>query len=256
MASTAQDWAASRSKSDNTGGVSDEKCFWTAAEKLQPNITIAGYWDTLQKSCDQWSIDVSVAPFWQAVKDRQPAWSNEFHRNTSGALLSSSVIPSFNGKKVRRIKEKLLHVAKVESLMDEKVDTIVPNIQLGTDGPVVQSFIFFSPTYIGEVRLIQGQHDFDIAIKESIANYRINIGEHHIVRNAAAIEQAKGKGEEPPAEDKTIYQKATVTLHHGAIGLITIINYFGDQRDRWLEKVTTTLPIKVLKSSRLGWEKR
>jgi hypothetical protein len=141
-------------------------------------------------------------------------------------------------------------VVKAETFMDEKIDTIIPNIELGTDGPVVQSFVFFSPTYIGEARLIQGQHDFDVAIKESIGNYRINIGEHQIIRNVAAIEQAKGKGEEPPAEEKTVYQKATVTLHHTIVALITTLNYFGDQRDRWLEKVIRTIPVKILKSSR------
>jgi hypothetical protein len=52
---------------------------------------------------------VSVGPFWREVKNRQPTWSNEFHRKTSGALLSSSVIPPFVGKRVKRTKEKLLH---------------------------------------------------------------------------------------------------------------------------------------------------
>lgn len=109
MASTAQDRASSQPQPEKGGGASDEKCFWAAAEKLQPNISIAGYWDTLQKNCEQWAIDVSVSPFWQAVKDRQPGWSNEFHRKTSGALLSSSVIPSFVGKRIKRIKEKVVH---------------------------------------------------------------------------------------------------------------------------------------------------
>jgi hypothetical protein len=141
-------------------------------------------------------------------------------------------------------------VVEVETLMDEQIDAILPNIELGTDGPIVQSFIFFSPSYIGEARLTKGQQDFDVAIRESIANYRVSIGEHQIVRNAAAIEQAKAKGEEPPAQEKTVYQKATVTLQHTIFGLVTKTNYFGDQRDRWLEKVTTAIPIKTLKSSR------
>jgi hypothetical protein len=140
-------------------------------------------------------------------------------------------------------------LALPQDLLDEQIDAILPNIELAADGPVVRSLIFFSATYIGEVRLAAGQEDFDVALRDSVANYRINVGQHEVIRNTAAIEQAKSKGEQPPAPEKTVYQKATVKLQHSVFGLITIINYFGENRDDWLKKINTNIPIEILKRS-------
>jgi hypothetical protein len=133
-------------------------------------------------------------------------------------------------------------------LLDEEIENVLPNITLGTDGPIVQSIIFFSATYIGEARLIDGQEHFDVAIRNTVANYRIQLGRHEIVRNAAAIEAAKAKGEALPAADKATYETAVIILRH-SIALVTEINYFGQNRSEWLKRVNALIPVQILKWS-------
>jgi hypothetical protein len=140
-------------------------------------------------------------------------------------------------------------LALPEHFLGEQIDTILPNIELAVDGPVVRGLVFLSATYIGEVRLAAGEQDFDVALRDLVANYRVKVGQHEIIRNAAAIEQARSKGEEPPAPEKTVYQTATIKLHHSIFTGVTTINYFGDKRDKWLEKIKSNIPIEVLKRS-------
>jgi hypothetical protein len=87
MATTA-DERTSKQAHSTTVSLSNQKQFWEASRKIQPDSALAGYWDALQKNCDQWAVELSVAPFWKAVKERQPTWSNDFQRKTSGALLA------------------------------------------------------------------------------------------------------------------------------------------------------------------------
>jgi hypothetical protein len=96
---------------------------------------------------------------------------------------------------------------------------------------------------------MDGEEHFDIGLRDSVANYRLQIGRHEVVRNTAAIEAAKAKGEQPPGPEKIVYQKAVVTLQHTAFGLVSAINYFGDNRDEWLKSVKANIPIEVLKRS-------
>ena len=96
-------------KSDAPKIGSDKKRFWDASEKLRSELRVAGFWDALEQNCKQWADDVTVSPFWKAVKDRQSIWSNEFQRKTSGALLANPGIPPFVPKTINRAREKLLH---------------------------------------------------------------------------------------------------------------------------------------------------
>lgn len=105
MASTA-DQPASDQDCANVP-LQDRTRFWAAVDKLRPEIALAGYWEALQRNCDQWATELSIAPFWKSVRELQPSWSNDFQRKTSGALLAGPQIPDFVGKKVDRIKEKL-----------------------------------------------------------------------------------------------------------------------------------------------------
>jgi hypothetical protein len=145
-----------------------------------------------------------------------------------------------------RIQEAL---RRPEAVLDEEIEAILPNIVLGTDGPIVQSVIFLSKTYIGEARLMDAEENFDIGLRDSVENYRFQIGQHEVVRNTAAIESAKAKGEQPPEPEKIVYQKAVITLQHTALGMLTAINYFGDKREEWLESVKVNMPVEVLKRS-------
>lgn len=136
-----------------------------------------------------------------------------------------------------------------QGALDEEITEIVPNIELGIDGPIVQSIIVFSASYIGEARLSDEEENFDFAIKDTIASYRIQLGKHEVVRNAAAIEAAKAKGEELPAAEKTIYQTGVVTFLHLPFELTTVINYFGQNRTEWLKRIKTIVPVTILKRS-------
>jgi hypothetical protein len=107
MASTPQERLAD--KTDTSSIRSDKKRFWDASEKLRSDLAVAGFWDTLEQNCNQWADDVTVSPFWKAVKDRQLTWSNDFQRKTSGALLANPGIPPFVPKTIKRAREKLLH---------------------------------------------------------------------------------------------------------------------------------------------------
>ena len=108
MASTPDDQTF-RKPADAGLALSNWKPFWEVSQKLQPDLANAGYWDALQKNCDQWADDLAICPFWKEVKNRQPTWSNDFYRKTSGSLLGNPGIPNFSSKKVKRVREKLLH---------------------------------------------------------------------------------------------------------------------------------------------------
>ena len=140
-------------------------------------------------------------------------------------------------------------LTRPQSLLDEEIEVILPNIELAADGPVVRSLILLSRSYIGEVRLTGELEDFDFGLRTLLGNYRVSIGQHEVVRNAAEIEQAKSRGEEPPSQEKTVYQTATVTLLHTmfVMGMTTKMSYFGDKRDEWLKRIKTNIPVDTLK---------
>lgn len=138
-------------------------------------------------------------------------------------------------------------------LMKEPITAVLPNIELGADSPVIRSVVFLSESYIGEAILAEGIEEFDLALRSVIANYRFNIGTHEVIRNAAAIEQAKSKSEKPPPADKLVYETATITLRHSysSLGLATKLNYFGDKREEWLKHVIAHIPVDILKGALL-----
>lgn len=140
-------------------------------------------------------------------------------------------------------------LARPQRLIQEEIEVIFPNIELGADAPVVRSIIFLSHSYLGEARLAEGKEEFDMLLRTQISNYRISIGQHEIIRNAAAIEQARSKGQEAPSPDKMVYQTATVSLFHSVGGLpfATKINYFGNKCDEWLQRITDSIPVAMLK---------
>ena len=142
-------------------------------------------------------------------------------------------------------------LAPPESMLIENIERIVPNIELATDGPVVRSILFFSESYIVEVQLGDGKQDFDVALKNTVGNYRVSLGHHEVIRNAVAIEQAKTKGEPLPDPEKFVYQMGTIQLRHSAINCVTTISYFGNNLKEWIKAVTSAVPIEILKRSSL-----
>jgi hypothetical protein len=84
-----------------------EKSFWDKCTLFRKEIGVPGFWANLEKNCIQWADDISVSPFWKAVKDRRPSWSNDFQRLNRGSLLTRSDIPPFTGKDMKRIREKI-----------------------------------------------------------------------------------------------------------------------------------------------------
>ena len=108
MARVAEEQSSAKQADSPAIRLSSQKEFWEASKKIQPDVAIPGYWDALEENCQQWATDLSVAPFWKAVKERQLTWSNEFQRNTSGALLARPGIGDFSAKRSKRVKEKLV----------------------------------------------------------------------------------------------------------------------------------------------------
>ena len=89
-----------------------ESDFWNRCGDLRPELTVPGIWTCLEENCCQWASEVDVSPFWKAVIDRQPAWSNEFTQQTAGGLLMSAELPKFLGKGEERIRSKSFDCAR------------------------------------------------------------------------------------------------------------------------------------------------
>ena len=82
---------------------------WERCAKIRPEILVPGYWDALQRNCEQWADEISVCPFWKAVKKEAPAWGKAFAEKTGGGELSAQPdLPTFLGKGSKRIKEKIV----------------------------------------------------------------------------------------------------------------------------------------------------
>src|SRR5687767_14453636 len=78
-----------------------------------------------------------------------------------------------------------------QRLLPEKIDRITPNIELDSDGPVIRGVFVFTDSYMAEIRLEEQGEDFDAVLKNTVSNYRLQLGQHEVIRNAAAIEAAK-----------------------------------------------------------------
>ena len=143
-----------------------------------------------------------------------------------------------------KVKDKLTLPMK---FLAEEITHIIPNIELAEDGPVVKSLICLTSSYVGEIRFLDSSEHFDFALKNTIVNYRIELGDHTIVKNSIAIEQAKQKETPPPEPDKVVFQKAEVTLlHQFGTSFATTLNYFGNERDSWLESILLAVPLRIL----------
>ena len=136
-----------------------------------------------------------------------------------------------------------------QRMLKEEIEYIIPNIELASDGPVVRAIFMFTANYIGEARLSEGSEYFDVMLKNTVVNYRVSLGRHEVIRNAAAIEAAKAKNEVPPAPYKVVYQKAEVVLSHSYSNFTSEINYFGNDLDAWVESVESVIPVSILKVS-------
>ena len=134
-----------------------------------------------------------------------------------------------------------------EVFLDEPITHLLPNIEFAADGPVVASVLFVSASYIGESRIVKDGSNFDILIKKSIGNYRIQTGKKEVVRNAAAIEHAKAQNAPVPQADVVEYKTAVLELTHNLQQFTTEVSYFGDSREDWLRQVKLMFPVKLLK---------
>jgi ppGpp synthetase/RelA/SpoT-type nucleotidyltranferase len=76
-------------------------------KEVRSEISIPGYWETLEANCKQWAEDISVGPFWSEAQQKLEAWIAEYRNKTSGALLIKPGLPKFQGKTAKRIKSKL-----------------------------------------------------------------------------------------------------------------------------------------------------
>lgn len=76
-------------------------------ERVRPEISIPGYWRTLEENCSQWAKEISVGPFWSEASKKVVTWVAEYRSETGGALLARLGLPNFEGKSANRIRGKL-----------------------------------------------------------------------------------------------------------------------------------------------------
>lgn len=98
-------------------------------EKARPEISVPGYWQTLEDNCSQWAKEMSVCPYWNTAKEKLPHWASEYRRSTGGDLLAKPGLPDFIGKSCDRIRSKLYQ--------DHRRKKVDPTKALPPGGPPV-----------------------------------------------------------------------------------------------------------------------
>lgn len=75
--------------------------------EVRHELSIPGYWQSLEENCAQWAKEVFVGPFWNEASQQLVNWIGEYRSETGGALLGQLGLPKFQGKSAERICSKL-----------------------------------------------------------------------------------------------------------------------------------------------------
>lgn len=123
-------------------------------------------------------------------------------------------------------------VERVLALVPEKVQAYIPSLELGSDGPRMESVFLVTESYLAEVHLQSLGVDFDVIRARTIGNYRIHLYDH-LVKTSDGTE--------------VTYEVATIALlHHLGSNFGSRIKYVGPNRQAWLQLVLHALPISLL----------
>lgn len=119
------------------------------------------------------------------------------------------------------------------ALCPEDITSIIPSIELGTDGPVLTSLFLLSARYLGEVRLDEAAQTFDFLGLNTVRNMRFELSEH-------VMESVDGTS--------ASYQVAEIHLLHGLTVncFESLLSYVGDDRESWLRLVADAIPVSLV----------
>lgn len=118
-------------------------------------------------------------------------------------------------------------------LIREEPQFLVPSFGLGGDGISLTSVFVVSTKYMFELRITpKDKTEFDIIVKKSVFNYRVNTGTQEISK-----------------DDKVVasYQTATVEfVHMPNFDFRSFISYVGSEQRQWLQLVYEAFPLESL----------
>jgi len=116
----------------------------------------------------------------------------------------------------------------------EEVNHILPSIVLSKDGLTLASLFLITSRLLCEVKVPgpQSASEFDIISKQTIGDYRFKLWTQEIKEGDVV---------------KASYDIAEIVLlHHPPIGYRTLLTYAGEDREGWLNQVTTALPTNIV----------
>lgn len=142
-------------------------------------------------------------------------------------MISSEVLDRWSDYEQLMSREELLAVVEEPlKLAREAVTEILPGISVGASGLQVSSVFLRTQTYWIEVGLARGEFDFIRAGSEYF-DYRFKFGEAEVAS---------------PSGEMTRYQTAVVHIQYKA-GMVNLLSYVGDQREKWLTSVLSAFPL-------------
>ena len=122
--------------------------------------------------------------------------------------------------------------------LSEEVTHILPSIIMSADGLTLQSLVIISDRYLCEVPIIgpQSHDNFDYVDKSLIINYRFTLWTQEIKEGDQV---------------KATYDIAQVAFVHGEHPQFrTMVTYAGQERDKWVEKVMSAVPLSLLRGAK------
>ena len=121
---------------------------------------------------------------------------------------------------------------KAISYCSEDIISMLPSIIMGSDGPLLESMVLITKSFLCEVKLGTENLTFDYVDAKTVCR-------HQVIFSELTVTQAD--------DAKVEYQVANVEIAHEICGgLKTRLNYVGDKRDDWMKKVLESIPLSLL----------
>ena len=117
------------------------------------------------------------------------------------------------------------------SVCPEEISALIPSIEVGNQGPILEHLFLVTSHYLCDIRLHPTIEEFDYISLNTITNYRFYLSDQ-IVKH--------------PNDRKMRYQIARIELLHELNEFKTELNYAGNNREMWLQAVTKALPLSII----------
>jgi hypothetical protein len=150
------------------------------------------------------------------------------------------------------IQEVIKRLSRPLELIGEDMIYLIPSFGLGTDGPFIQKLFFVTKTMVCEVRSQNSLDAFDFVMLDSIANYRVNMGVHKVLKQLPSnAPQVPGGEPQAPVIETVLYETAQIKfIHDFSAGFESAIDYVGKSREPWLKCVERAFPSSILRLRR------